>query len=787
MKRNKPEKNFKNSPLEVKNRRFFKEIISFKKFNEVKEKGVIMAKKIVIVLIGLYTVGLSNGISNETIRSWINEYNGFEENLGQIGDFEGNKVDDILFRTTFNGLGIFIHSKGISYVIYKLKKNENFESSSLKWARVDFEILNAKIKRENIIYEDELPGYTNYYFPHCPEGILFVKSYRKVKIKNIYPGIDWRFKYENGELHHEFEISPYSDVNNLKFRVKHADVEIKDDKKIIISTPIGKIEDGNIFAYEGKKTVDVKYKREGDLITFDVKNWSRREKLVIDPPLSLIWATYYGGNGSETGFSIITDDSGNVMVTGRTLSMDFPTYDPGGGAYYQGEKAGGRDVFILKFTNLGVRKWATYYGGDDEDCGYSITIDGMGNIFLTGLTYSINFPTYNPGSGAYYQGEKAGRCDVFILKFTNLGVRKWATYYGGNDEDCGLSITTDFLGNVFLTGYTYSTNFPTYNPGSGAYYQGEKGGGCDIFILKFTNNGVRRWATYYGGNSHERGYSIIIDNSQNVFLTGYTYSTNFPTYNPGSGAYYQGQNASPGYNDAFILKFSLTGIRRWATYYGGNNEDHGLSIIVDSAGNIFLTGYTYSDNFPVYDPCNGAYYQGEKAGNYDAFILNFTNLGLRKWATYYGGNNYDYGYSITADKSGNIFVTGVTHSTDFPTCDPGGGAYYQEQNAGYSDAFILKFETSIDVEEKTKIEPQILPLPLFFKDGINLKFKEFISSPLTIYLYDVSGKLVYKKFLPITTSTYIEDENLRKLGKGIYFLKIKLGKKEFGKFKLIKR
>jgi len=654
---------------------------------------------ITIIMLLLAVKTFAQNISSydfSVVKEWINAneklYLGFSLNRGQI-----NK--EALIYSKGPGFNVYITEKGLSFVMF------SFEKENIKVWRIDYDLIGGNIKKENIVFENEIPNYyENYYTQYAPDGILFVKLYRKVRIKEVYPGIDWILRYdENGNFHHEFEASPNSNIAQIKIKVKNAEIELTDEgRSVLLKTPIGIIKDGNLIAYEGKKEISAKYTIKDNLLSFEIKDYEGKEKLLIDPH-ALVWATYYGGSDDDRAYSISTDANGNVFVVGYTYSTDFPTYNPGGGAYYQGTKAGPSDAFILKFNNSGVRLWATYYGGNSWDVANSISTDANGNVFVVGGTASTDFPTLNPGGGAYYQPNNAGWYDAFILKFNNSGVRLWATYYGGSDYDEAFSISTDANGNVFVVGRTWSTNFPTYNPGGGAYYQPNNAGWSDAFILKFNNNGIRLWATYYGGNDGDGASSISTDANGNVFVVGWTYSTDFPTLNPGGGAYYQPSNA--GDYDAFILKFTNSGIRLWATYYGGSNDDGASSISTDANGNVFVVGGTYSTNFPTYNPGGGAYFDGTCGtdgncnydGTYyysDAFILKFNNSGVRLWATYYGGSSYDGASSISTDANGNVFVVGGTYSTDFPTLNPGGGAYYQPNNAGGSDAFILKFTNS---------------------------------------------------------------------------------------------
>jgi len=777
-----------------------------------------------------------------------------------VTDYENTPVPSVLFRLNLPGYNIFLSENGISFVVNQHDK----EKDSVHFARFDIEPADGKIEKSKIEVSDEISGYSNYYLSHCPDGILFVKSYRYIKIKDIYPGIDWVWRCDD-KVHNEFEVKPNADISNIKLKVKWADIDIKDRKQIIYSTPLGKIHEGEIYVYEkeGEKISAFYKKDEQGFITFDIKGYDKNKTLIIDPPLERLWATYYGGSGqdncdgSRTMGAITKDISGNIFVTGFASSTNFPTYNPGASAYFQGTNAGTMDafilkfsnngvrqwatyyggtaddigialttdhwgnlfvtgvtfsstnfptynpgggayfqssgssgeVFILKFTNAGVREWATYYGGGLSDVGYSIAADASGNIFITGNTFSSNFPTYDPGGGVYYQATNAGSFDAFILKFSNVGVRQWATYYGGTDDDNGYSIATDTSGNVFVTGMCRSTNFPIYDAGGGAYYQSSILGYRTVFILKFTNSGVRTWATYYGGSTNDYGLAIVIDRLSNIYVTGNTSSTNFPTYDMGGGAYYQASNG--GSDDIFILKFSNTGIRAWVTYYGGTTGDIGRSITTDNSGNLFITGNTLSSNLPVYNPGGGAYYQSTLTGGHEAFILGFTNTGARAWATYYGGSSTDYGMSIITDTSGNIFLTGFTLSSSFPTYNPGGSAYYQGTNAGSYDAYILKFASlTSGIEEEPGIsrnqELKVL-CNTFFIDRIVLKFTNCKEREIKLSIFNALGVKLYGKTLAFGSPLILDDEEIRNLKSGIYFLKIESKNQKLAELKVIKR
>ena len=391
-----------------------------------------------------------------------------------------------------------------------------------------------------------------------------------------------------------------------------------------------------------------------------------------------LWGSYYGGTGSDWGYSVATDVSGNVFLTGRTRSTSGIA---SGG--YQNTFGGGSfvdDAFLVKFDSAGNRIWATYYGGIDNDIGSSVTADPSGNVYLAGYTKS----TSGMASGGF-QNTIGGGTDAFLAKFDLSGNLLWATYYGGSGFDQALSVVTDPSGNVYMTGRTQSANGI-----SSSGFQANFGGGSnDAFLVKFDSSGNRIWATYYGGTGNEWGFNVATDASGKVYLSGQTTSS--------SGISFNGfKNTIGGGFDAFLVKFDSTGNRIWATYYGGAGEDgnvnggSNMSISTDASGNVYLGGSTTS----ITGIASGGFQNTFGGGIYDAFLVKFDSSGSRLWATYYGGSGIgglsEYGYGVATDASGNVYLGGCTYSY----AGIAFGGFKNNFMGTDADQFLVKFDSN---------------------------------------------------------------------------------------------
>ncbi|MBJ7427639.1 MAG: SBBP repeat-containing protein [Bacteroidia bacterium] len=584
--------------------------------------------------------------------------------------------------------------------------------------------------------------FINYYTTGTSEeGVTNVHHYQKVVYENVYPNIDIEFVLNDaanrGKFKYNFIVKPNGNLADIKLAFLGANrTSLNQAGNILIETAYGNIEENIPLSYvinenNTHSTIKANFMVfDNNIYSIKAENYNHNQTLVIDPTN---WATYFGQSGDNIGAEIATDDSGNVIITGSTQSgsaiatigahqtvFGGITHDAfiskfnsngtllwatfyGGSGYEMGRGivtdsvgniiltgqtgssnaivtigahqttlgGGTFDAFVAKFNSNGVRQWATYYGGNNNDVGYGITIDANENIIIVGQTFSSNVIATIGAHQTVYGG--AG--DAFVAKFNSNGIRLWATYFGGTNADKGNGIITDTSGNIIITGQTNSTNGITT---TGTHQTLNGGGSFDAFIAKFNSNGIRQWATYYGGSNSDSGEGIIKDTLGNIIITGYTNSTNSIAT---IGAH---QTSFGGVYDAFIAKFNANGIRQWGTYYGGSNEDDGYGITSDVNANIIITGDAGSLSSIT---TTGAHQTTFGGGNSDVFIAKFNTNGIRQWATYYGGSDNDYSIGITTDLSGNIIITGATLSTN------GIATFgsYQTIHGGDQDVYIAKY------------------------------------------------------------------------------------------------
>ena len=599
----------------------------------------------------------------------------FMENRGQVLDQHGRAKSDILFLAKGGGLKVGLRANGISYQFEKanakkaaVKPQEGLSRrpgsdvgavESVASYRLDMYLEGANPSPE--VLRETSGGYEeNYYnIPSAPDGITGVKSWTRIRLKEVYPGIDWVIYSQEGKMKYDFEVRPGADPSRIRMRYAGGvAMRLGENGALTVTTPLGELTEQAPVSFQDGREIPSRFVLKGGVLSLGFTGYNPSRPLVVDP--ALIWGTYYGGAGRDLGFATATDASGNVYLAGETWSG---TGIAAGG--HQNSIGAEGDAFLVKFDASGVRLWGTYYGGAGFDIGYSTAIDASGNVYLAGRTVS----TTGIAAGGH-QNTYGGDNDAFLVKFNASGVRLWGTYCGGTGNDWGYSTATDGNGNVYLAGQT------TSSAGIAAGgYQNTFSGSNDAFLVKFNASGVWQWGTYYGGVGNDFGRSTAIDASGNVYLAGETWSAT----GIAAGGH---QNSIGAEGDAFLVKFNGSGVWQWGTYYGGTDYDSGSSTSTDASGNVYLAGQTLSSTGIA-----AGGHQNTYGGNADAFLVKFNTSGVRQWGTYYGGGNGDTGYSTATDGNGNVYLTGYTGSA---TGIASGGHQNTFGGATY-DAFFVKF------------------------------------------------------------------------------------------------
>jgi hypothetical protein len=525
---------------------------------------------------------------------------------------------------------------------------------------------------------DQLPTDSNYFIGNDPANWrINIPNYAEVEYQNVYPGINLVYYGNQGQLEYDWIISPGADLSAISVAIRGAQNTTLDPQgNLILHSSLGDVVEQAPIVYQQvdgirHPVIGHFIQKENGTIGFQVGAYDKSIPLVIDPVLS--YSTYLGGSAEDDGEAIAVDSSGNAYVTGYTASTNFPT----AGSPFQGTNGTSQVVaFIAKINSSGSGLlYSTYLGGTGGDQAFGIAVDGSGNAYVAGVTFSNDFPTANP-----FQGTYGGNGDVFVTKVNASGsALVYSTFLGGSQQDNGTAIAVDTSGDAYVAGYTISTNFPTANAFQPSI---ASGGASNAFIAKFNSSGSSLlFSTYLGGNRTTQAFGIAIDSTNNVYVTGLT-GGNYPTANPLQGTF-------AGLDDAFVTKFNAAGSALiYSTYLGGSGIDVGNAIAVDSSGDAYVTGSTTSSNFPTVAPFQASNGGGSSFG--DAFVAKLNASGSALvYSTYLGGSGEDQGRGIAADSSGNAYVAGATASTNFPTSNA-----IQAANGGSNDAFMTKLSAN---------------------------------------------------------------------------------------------
>ncbi len=597
----------------------------------------------------------------------------FIENKGQITDQFNKPRNDIQFKVSTPGMNIFIGNGQLHYQFNKVErvtKKGKFSVLDLKEKspslttsyRMDVELLGANLQA-SVVTSGNLE-YTEKYYraegtqknqPLSITQFIEVRSFKKITYTDIYPYIDWVLFVNDNALEYEFVVHPGGNPSNIRLKYKGAtSINILENGSFQANTPMGIITEARPYCFQADgKVVNSFYKLDHDVLSFELSGYVG--ELVIDPVLT--WGTYLGGSGTDIIRALDVDNSGNVFCSGYSNSISNIATT---GAY-QIVNAGQDDIILSKYSATGSILYSTFFGTAMSDFGWCLTHTAT-DIFIGGSTGSFS------------------DWDVVILKFSTAGTYISNFILGDNSlEEC-YGIGTNPAGDVFFAGWT--TNNTTLAT-SGAFQSSYGGGSYDGLIGKVSNSlgaGALIWSTFYGGSSYDICYALKVDNSSNIYVAGGTKSPN----NIASDT----TNLN-GLSDGFIAKFNNNGVRQFGTYGGGNSEDNIRALTLDNAGNIYVTGATFSDSGLA---TAGAFQTGLNSLSTftDAWVGKYTNTGTKLWASYYGGNGYDQAECITSSDSG-IIIGGFTNSSS-GIASP----IYANQpnNGGGDDGFMAKFNAA---------------------------------------------------------------------------------------------
>ncbi len=553
--------------------------------------------------------------------------------------------------------------------------------ASIKEKTLRLQFVGNEVRPTQPKGQDQLPGLSHYFRGNDPtRWYTHVPQYARVVYEDLYPGIDLIYYGRGHQLEYDLVVAAGADPGAIELQVTGVESITKmPDGSLRLETAVGDLRQHPPVIYQeqnGLKHMIAGSYRVADpnRITFEIAPYDSRLPLYIDPVLS--YATYFESDGV---YSITQDGAGNLYLTGAAIPSTPTTVDS-----FQTTHNGFRDAFVTKLDPTGTTVlYSTFLGGSRDDLGRDIAVDATGNASVVGISSSTDFPTKSaiPDTSSL-QENNAGSYDVVLARLSPNGDNlEYSTYLGGSGEDGlrqGLGLALDAQGNAYVSGTTNSKNFPTEKP-----LQATLGGEMDAFVAKVQGDGSKLlFGTYLGGSNSDLGGDVGVDGTGLAYVVGTTFSADFPTMNPR-------QQSLAGASDIFISKLTAEGEGLvYSTYLGGAGQDEGRGLAVDSSGQVFLTGYSQSSDYPVVDKEEQPAFQGQLAGSADVVVSLINDAGAELvYSTYVGGTEQDQGVGIALDPSGQAYVTGWTTSENFPVT---GDAPQPRRGIGRMDAFVLK-------------------------------------------------------------------------------------------------
>ncbi|WP_206109989.1 DUF7507 domain-containing protein [Paenibacillus albicereus] len=596
----------------------------------------------------------------------------FAANKGQM---DGN----IAFRAQEGRFTAFFHEDGLSAVFWMLEEKgvmkDVREGIALSWefqgaSRVAPEGRELQSGRAHEVRGQGAGR----------RAVTDIPLYGSIAYPGLWPGIEARLSGRGGALKFDWLLEPGASVADIRLLCRGADgIEIDGEGHLQLVTPYGRLQDDRPCAYQEtggtRREIGCRYVLQpaaegGWSIGFEMTEpHDGALPLVIDP--SLVYCTYLGGTGTEGGSKVAVDATGHAYVLGTTASTDFPVV---AGAF-QTALAGADDVFVTKLNPFGTALvYSTYLGGSARETANDIVLDAEGNAYVTGTTFSSDFPTT---PGAFQETAPSARASAYVTKLNPTGAALvYSTYLGASGGDEGHGIAIDSAGNAFVVGTTDSPDFPTT---PGAFQPTRPGTTTSAYAAKLDAAGSALiYATYLGGSGTTDAVAVSVDGAGHAFVAGNTVARNFPTT---PGAF---QITYTGAGISYVTQFSPDGSSLvYSTYLGGSGQDISTDLALDGAGHAFVLGSTTSADFPTVP---GSFVE---AGTRRVYVTKFNPSGTGLvFSAAFGGTGSTATGSIALQASGAPVVTGGTSSSDYPVTPDA----FQSTIPGLSSAVVTQLD-----------------------------------------------------------------------------------------------